>query len=445
MDQDSNNAPDYRSAPSGGSSLRFDFPLDLTQHAQANRDAAVANLFYSNNMIHDVLYRFGFDDASGNFQENNYGRGGTGGDPVQAEAADGSGTNNANFSTPAADGGKPRMQMYLWPGNQLGAQNQVVIEGGATYGASWARFTPPATPAGLPGRTLVYGGTGCTESLYPTSRPGENWIAVVDGGTTACTYLKRVEVAQSLNADAVIVVDTGTGQTPPILTGSMIDASGRDPRGGRQRGRRRGDQGADRCRPAPKANLRKNPDRAPIRDGDIDNGIVIHEYGHGVSNRLTGGPKTSNCLSGNEQAGEGWSDFFAITFLLDPRLDNPEGTRGLVPYALFQSDRTQPACGRARTRATWTPSRSRTTRSRPTAGSNGTSLALPHGLGHGWASVLWDMTWDLIDKHGFNPNLYAAWNTGGNNRAIQYVVDGLKMQGCFPGPRRLARRDHRRR
>ena len=33
---------------------------------------------------------------------------------------------------------------------------------------------------------------------------------------------------------------------------------------------------------------------------------------------------------------------------------------------------------------------------------NGASLALPHGLGHGWAAMLWDMTWDLIDKHGFN-------------------------------------------
>jgi len=64
---------------------------------------------------------------------------------------------------------------------------------------------------------------------------------------------------------------------------------------------------------------------------------------------------------------------------------------------------------------------------------NGTSLALPHGLGHGWAAVLWDMTWDLIDKHGFNTNVYEAWDTGGNNRAIQYVVDGLKLQGCGPG------------
>jgi hypothetical protein len=64
---------------------------------------------------------------------------------------------------------------------------------------------------------------------------------------------------------------------------------------------------------------------------------------------------------------------------------------------------------------------------------NGTSLALPHGLGHGWAATLWDLNWDLIDKYGFNPNLYGAWNSGGNLRAIQYVTDGLKMQGCDPG------------
>jgi extracellular elastinolytic metalloproteinase len=64
---------------------------------------------------------------------------------------------------------------------------------------------------------------------------------------------------------------------------------------------------------------------------------------------------------------------------------------------------------------------------------DGTSLALPHGLGHGWAAVLWDVTWDLVEKYGFNPNAYGAWNTGGNNRALQYVIDGLKLQGCGPG------------
>ena len=72
----------------------------LTEHAQFYRDAVVTNLFYGCNTFHDILYRYGFDEASGNFQDNNYGRGGLGGDYVRCEAQDGSGTNNANFSTP---------------------------------------------------------------------------------------------------------------------------------------------------------------------------------------------------------------------------------------------------------------------------------------------------------------------------------------------------------
>ena len=185
--------------------------------------------------------------------------------------------------------------------------------------------------------------------------------------------------------------------------------------------------------PRPRAASQKNADHPGIRDGDIDNGIIIHEYGHGVSNRLTGGPKTQNCLSGNEQAGEGWSDYLAITLLLDPRLDKPEGTRGMGTYALFQPDRTGAGI-RPRPYSRNMDIQPFTYDSIKTGGwLNGTSLALPHGLGHGWAAVLWDMTWDLIDKHGFNPNLYGAWNTGGNNRSLQYVIDGLKLQGCGPG------------
>ena len=106
MDQDDNNAPDFNSSPDGGASLTFDFPLDPTEHAQTYRSAATTNLFYANNMIHDLLHRYGFDEASGNFQANNYGRGGTGGDYVRAEAADGSSTNNAMFGTPSNDGGR---------------------------------------------------------------------------------------------------------------------------------------------------------------------------------------------------------------------------------------------------------------------------------------------------------------------------------------------------
>ena len=65
-----------------------------------NKEVAVQNLFYLNNVIHDILYRHGFDEAAGNFQVDNFGKGGASGDPVRAEAQDGSGTDNANFSTP---------------------------------------------------------------------------------------------------------------------------------------------------------------------------------------------------------------------------------------------------------------------------------------------------------------------------------------------------------
>ncbi len=74
---------------------------------------ATTTLFYYNNLIHDYLYSIGFTEALWNFQQDNFGRGGEGGDAVSAQVHDGSGINNANFGTPA-DGGSPRMQMFLW-------------------------------------------------------------------------------------------------------------------------------------------------------------------------------------------------------------------------------------------------------------------------------------------------------------------------------------------
>ena len=119
--------------------------------------------------------------------------------------------------------------------------------------------------------------------------------------------------------------------------------------------------------------------------------------------------------------------------MLDPALDDPQGPRGLVPWVLFQSSRQGNGL-RPRPYSRNMEIQPFTYDSIKTGGwLNGSSLALPHGLGHGWAAVLWDMTWDLVDKYGFNPNVYAAWDTGGNNRAIQYVIDGLKLQGCAPG------------
>jgi uncharacterized repeat protein (TIGR01451 family) len=101
--------------PQGNPFRVFDPPLNLSQEPAANSDAAVVQLFYWCNWMHDRLHGLGFDEASGNFQKDNFGRGGVGNDAVQADAQDGSGFNNANF-TPSPDGVAGRIQMFLWNG-----------------------------------------------------------------------------------------------------------------------------------------------------------------------------------------------------------------------------------------------------------------------------------------------------------------------------------------
>ncbi len=117
-DLNNDNQPDLP-RPQGSPSRVFDFSLDLSQAPSTYRSAAVVQLFYWNNFIHDKLYELGFTEAAGNFQNANFGRGGLGNDAVQADAQDGGGYNNANFSTPP-DGYAGRMQMYLFNGPVAG-------------------------------------------------------------------------------------------------------------------------------------------------------------------------------------------------------------------------------------------------------------------------------------------------------------------------------------
>ncbi|MBK8465613.1 MAG: M36 family metallopeptidase [Chloracidobacterium sp.] len=95
-----------------------DAPIPATQTypGSAFQQGTVTQLFYISNWYHDELYRLGFTEQARNFQNDNFGRGGVGNDRVRGEGQDSSGTNNANFSTPA-DGGRGRMQMYIWTGS----------------------------------------------------------------------------------------------------------------------------------------------------------------------------------------------------------------------------------------------------------------------------------------------------------------------------------------
>jgi subtilisin-like proprotein convertase family protein len=268
--------------------LTFDFvpnftvPPTQTTPVQ-NQQFNITNLFYWNNVIHDIMYQYGLDEVSGNFQDDNQGRGGLGNDHVNAEAQDGSGTNNANFSTPA-DGSSGRMQMYLF--------------------------------------------------------------------TTA----------------------------------------------------------------------------SPQLDGDVDNGVITHEFSHGVSNRLTGGPANSSCLGNAEQMGEGWSDYYGLmytqnwaTATLNTGFNSP---RGIGTYVLNQPTtglgiRSQKYC------TDFTINNKVYAASIP---------AEPHDRGEIWCAVLWDMTWNIINQVGsINPNIYDATGGGGNTIAFKLVTQGLKLQQCSPG------------
>ena len=112
LDRDKNDQPDLP-RPTGNPRRVFDFPLDLTMDPTTYGNAAVVNLFYWCNFMHDQTYELGFTEAAGNFQNNNFGRGGLGNDAIQADAQDGSGFNNANY-TPAYDGSPGRIQMYIF-------------------------------------------------------------------------------------------------------------------------------------------------------------------------------------------------------------------------------------------------------------------------------------------------------------------------------------------
>ncbi|KAI8610050.1 Fungalysin metallopeptidase-domain-containing protein [Chytriomyces sp. MP71] len=76
---------------------KFQFNAAKGPEDATNANAATVNAFYVVNSMHDVLYNYGFNEAAGNFQQLNYGKGGLEGDGVFINTQDGSGTDNANF------------------------------------------------------------------------------------------------------------------------------------------------------------------------------------------------------------------------------------------------------------------------------------------------------------------------------------------------------------
>jgi extracellular elastinolytic metalloproteinase len=142
---------------------------------------------------------------------------------------------------------------------------------------------------------------------------------------------------------------------------------------------------------------------------------------HGLSNRLTGGAANPNCLSQPEgtSLGEGWSDIIAVVLeqtpqdvRLTPKLLGTYVTGGTgfrkFPYSTLIA-------------------------LNPTTYSFGKKSSEVHDVGEIWASMLFEVYWNMVDRLGFD----ASFQTNpegpqGNNKFLSLVVMGMKLQPCFP-------------
>jgi hypothetical protein len=431
LDRMNTNIFQKGNSPDGGATQVFDFPFVDGAQPTANSNAAVTNLFYWNNLMHDVMASKGFTEASGNFQVKNYSNTGLGNDAVRAEAQDGAGLavpnlGNANFSTPV-DGQPPRMQMYEWS-SPISVTISSPASGAGTYAAVPAAFGKKLAPGvSLTGQFVLVNDSsatslGCTRRFINAAALNGN-IAVLDRGS--CDFSAKVRNAKLSGARAVVVINNVAGAPGIMAAGAdttntgipsvMISLA---------------DGNALKATLAAGATTTGSLGATVNRDGDFDNGIIAHEYGHGISTRLTGGAGVGGCLNNVEQMGEGWSDFFALWMTTKPGDVGTTG-RGIGTYASYQPITglgirpTRYSTDMSINPSTYALLGTANYSTTPTGGTN------VHSIGYLWATALWDLNWALIGRYGYNSDLRAQ--TGGNNVALRLVIEGLKLQGCRPG------------
>ncbi len=432
QDQDGDNAP-QGDEPDGGTDLQFDFPYDVNAGVNAYTDAATVNLFYSVNAIHDFTHQYGFDEAAGNFQARNYVGAGQGGDPVIAQSQDGfltGSVNNANFGTPS-DGASGTMQMFVWNRNVGGGEKFLEITAPASVAGFYSAAAteagvgtgfgpaPPVTPISAKIVEVKdkafdpFETDGCEEFINAAEINGN--IALIDRG--GCSFESKAIRAEAAGAIAVIICNfedepegmAGVPGNDPTIPTIML-----------------GSPDCQAIRVFAETELEGSIGQ-PVQggpeylDGDFDNGIIAHEFAHGISNRLTGGPSNAGCLGNQEGMGEGWSDFFGLAMTVKDG-DTGEMRRGVGTFVSRQEND------------------GRGIRSYPYS----TDMAVnpltyidvagnvqTHAVGTVWCTMIWDLYWALVDKYGFDPDLTNG--DKGNNIAVHLVMEGMKQQPCSPG------------
>lgn len=425
----------------GGASRNFNFTYTAGALALTNQDAAITNLFYANNMVHDIFYKFGFTPAARNFQKKNFNLGGAENDFVNAEAQDGGGTpvtttiqnyNNANFATPA-DGGSGRMQMYLWVNSSqklfYNSPSSAISRTPVSYLAP--QFGQQITGVPVTGNVKLSPVLDACTPLPSGSLTG--FIGLAERGT--CDFVTKVQNMQDAGATGALIYNAvssgapgnmgGTNSSIYILSELIDNAEGE----------------FIKAQLANNTPVNVSMSYSTKQDGSFDNGVMIHEYGHGISNRLTGDgysclnamPFTnpySNLTYSKEQMGEGWSDFFALMLTNRPG-DNASVPRGIGTYVSAEAI-TDGGIRPAKYSPDFTINDYTYTDTNGMEFQNGSTMVPDvHSIGFVWATMLWDLHWQYVAKYGYSSNVTAN-TTNGSSRVLQLVTDALKLQACDP-------------
>ncbi|HEY2032038.1 MAG TPA: myxosortase-dependent M36 family metallopeptidase [Myxococcales bacterium] len=340
------NSADFHADITGPNAFARTYDPNLPNDVNQQK-AAIVQMFYNDNFFHDWYYASGFTEAAGNAQDNNYGRGGVAGDSLRAEGQDVSGRNNANMQTPA-DGGRPRMQMFLFDGI---ANRHLFVSGNPALASDFATGIPSGFGIASHDVTgeVVWLNDGIGSAVYPpantavttihdgcdyTPGPGgavdPHWanvtgkIAFIDRGGTAanpaiaCGFQVKAFNATQAGALGVIIASTTPHAAPAAIAMGAGTGAGNGPVTIPTYQLSTPDGDAIRAQFGPDgrgvggpiiARLLRDP--AVDRDGTIDNQVMAHEWGHYISNRLI---SNSNGLTTNMSGGmgEGWADFHAM-------------------------------------------------------------------------------------------------------------------------------------
>ncbi|HEX8107451.1 MAG TPA: M36 family metallopeptidase [Kofleriaceae bacterium] len=417
---------DFRPVVKSGRVLNYVYDHTLEPLANTTQSSAAAvNTFFLVNWMHDWYYDSGFTEATANAQLDNFGRGGVANDPLRIDAQAGANVgsrNNANMSTPA-DGARPTMNMFLWTAGTL-------------TGLSGPTGTPRTEPmaAGPRNFDLVGDLAFATDGTAPNDDACQTVtsnvagkIAVVNfSGITGCGSLNVVNNVKAAGAIGIVLVDPALDD-PRAFAGS---AAANIP--SVAMGKTDGAALEAALAAGPVTVEITSAVQGPERDGDLDNTVIAHEWGHYLHHRLEncGGAGSQQCAG----MSEGWGDFNSL-MMMAREGDNRDGVYAEGYYALadgvtpnfayfgirrfpYSRDRTKNDLSfRHISNGVALPT---TTPGFPGDGSNNSEV---HNTGEIWASMMWEVFNVVADAHGVEV---------ARRRMADYIVAGFLMSPRNP-------------